>query len=43
MTQSSRVFKYPVGTIQLHKREESMKINTKKPSKYHNCKQLAVI
>ena len=40
MTQSSRVFKYPVGTIPLHKREESMKINTKKPNKYHNHKQL---
>lgn len=40
MTPSSRVFKYPKGAIPLHKREESIKINTKNPSKYHNRKQL---
>lgn len=40
MTPSSRVFKYPSGTVSLHKREESMKTNTKKHSKYHNRKQL---
>lgn len=43
MTQSSRVFKYPAGAIPLHKTEEPEKPEKpvkKKPSKYHNRKQL---
>lgn len=36
---SSRVFKYPTGVIPLHK-EELVKPTKKKPSKYHNRKQL---
>lgn len=39
MTQSSRVFRYPTGVIPLHK-EELVKLTKKKPSKYHNRKQL---
>lgn len=40
MAQSSRVFKYPAGAIPLHKTEEPEKPVKKKPSKYHNRKQL---
>jgi len=40
MKQFSRAFKYPTGVIPLHKEEQPAAVKSKKPSKYHNRKQL---